>query len=121
MKLPWKEGMKEQLLNNKPTDQVRRNGQKRRLSKDEKLRKCHDAALSEMKKLGIIAVVPFEETTCNEIVHYLSHHPVVKESILKTETRPVWSMDCCLMILYTLGPLLTLDLWISCYDLGDGE
>ena len=90
VKLPWKEGMKEQLLDNRPMAKVRLNSFQKRLSRDENLGESYDAALSEMESLDIIAEVPVEETSVDKTVYYLPHHPVLKEISLTTKVRPVF-------------------------------
>lgn len=67
--------------NNHPIAQVRRNGLKRKLSKDERLGKSYDATLSEIKRLGIIAEISLEEATCNKTMYYQPHYRLWKKLV----------------------------------------
>ncbi|XP_071961249.1 uncharacterized protein [Antedon mediterranea] len=87
VKLPWKEGMKECLQNNREIAKVRLNSLSRRLAKDKELGEKYEASISEMERLGIIAEA---DTTDSGIVYYLPHHPVVKDASFTTKVRVVF-------------------------------
>ena len=88
--LPWKEGGREQLLDNKPAAEGRLAGLSRRLARDPELADRYSAALSEMEQSGVIEEVPCEELESQHPTFYLPHHPVVKESSTSTKVRPVF-------------------------------
>ncbi|XP_064653106.1 uncharacterized protein LOC135503461 [Lineus longissimus] len=92
VRLPWKEGAKPSLLNNRNLAEGRLQSLNCKLSKNPVLRGRYDEALVELETLGIVQEVPQTEIVPNDErpVFYLPHFPVIKESKLTTKIRPVF-------------------------------
>ena len=87
--LPWKEGMREQLWDNRASATKRLSVLSARLEQNQSLRDSYDAVFREMLSDNIIEDVPDEELL-SESVFYMPHHPVVKEASTSTKVRPVF-------------------------------
>lgn len=110
MKLPWKEGEYE-IPNNKELAEQRLSSLMKRLDKQPDVLAEYDRIMKE--QLGSNIIEPVDEKEQKE-VHYLPHHPVVRESAETTKVRIVYdasakarkgdkSLNDCLHI----GPLMT--------------
>ena len=89
--LPWKEGGKERIVENKGLAMKRLNSLTARLDKDPELSDRYHGVIDEMWKEGIIEEVENDvHTDSTNPVYYLPHHPVVKEASVSTKIRPVF-------------------------------
>ncbi len=88
--LPWKDGMKTQLMSNQKGAFAQLNGLNRKLDKDPSLREGYNSALRDMEDSEVIEEVG-EFVEESRPVFYLPHRPVVKESSSSTKIRPVFN------------------------------
>lgn len=88
--LPWKEGHRQNLMNNETQARKRAVNLVKRLDKDPALQTAYNSVLEEMEDNGIIHEVPREEIHSAETVFYLPHRPVIRENSLTTKIRPVF-------------------------------
>ena len=90
--LPWKEGGKDRVRENKASAGKRFESLKNRLAKTPELEKKYHAVFADMWEQGIIEEVPDHELAQSEskAVFYLPHRPVVKETSASTKIRPVF-------------------------------
>ena len=113
VKLPWKEGEFD-IPNNKEYAEQRLKTLMKRLEKNPEVLKEYDLIMKEQLANNIME--PVEETEKKE-VHYLPHHPVVRESAETTKVRIVYdasakarkgdkSLNECLHTGPSLTPLL---------------
>ena len=113
VKLPWKEGDYD-IPNNKEYAEQRLKTLMKRLEKNPEVLKEYDLIMKEQLANNIME--PVEETEKKE-VHYLPHHPVVRESAETTKVRIVYdasakarkgdkSLNECLHTGPSLAPLL---------------
>lgn len=87
--LPWKEGMKEKLTDNKRNALFRLKSLTKKLDKDPVLKDSYNKALEEMEATGVIKEIPADHPV-NSTVFYLPHRPVIKPESLTTKIRPVF-------------------------------
>ena len=86
--LPWKLGLSSsRLLNNEKLAQARLASLSRKMPKELELKCRYDKALRELELNGIIQEIDPEELIVPYPIHYLPHHPAVRES---SETTKVW-------------------------------
>ena len=91
MSLPWKsEEERSKLLNNEKMARSRLDQLTHRLNSDPQLKNKYHGMFSEMHNEGILEEVPESEICCSHSMFYLPHQPVVKESSLTTNVRPVF-------------------------------
>ena len=113
VKLPWKEGEYE-IPNNKELAEQRLSSLMKRLDKQPDVLAEYDRIMKEQLASNIIE--PVDEKEKKE-VHYLPHHPVVRESAETTKVRIVYdasakakkddkSLNDCLHIGPSMTPLL---------------
>lgn len=88
--LPWKEGKKNSLTNNKEIASLRLRSLSKRLERDPKLKSLYNKALEEMESNGVIHEVPENEVSTSNAVFYMPHRPVVKLDSATTKIRPVF-------------------------------
>ena len=90
--LPWKEGGRDKVMHNKYSATKRFESLKTRLAKTPELEGKYHAVFAEMWANGIIEEVPENElaTSDSNVVFYLPHRPVVKETSATTKIRPVF-------------------------------
>ena len=87
--LPWKKGMKTQLLSNEKAARIRLGSLCRKLERDLSLQEGYNAALNDMEAASVIEEVAMDSEPVGP-VFYLPHRPVVRESSTSTRIRPVF-------------------------------
>ena len=87
--LPWKEGGRDRMVDNKGLAMKRLDNLTTRLNKDEEMAQTYHDVIQEMWVEGIIEEV-VDESHSGSPVYYLPHHPVVKEASVSTKVRPVF-------------------------------
>ena len=65
----------------------------KRLDKNPTLKTRYNAALTEMEEMGFVVEVK-ERSDSRDKVHYLPHHPHVRETSSTTKIRPVFNASC---------------------------
>ena len=89
--LPWTDGGKERLQQNKASAIKRLHALNTRLKSDTDLKEKYHSYFQQMEEEGIIEEVPEDEVDNPKgPCFYLPHHPVVKESSTTTKVRPVF-------------------------------
>ena len=91
--LPWRENSQE-LPVNFDVCQKRLHGLHQRLLQDPELLEAYDCVIQEQLKAGVIERVPNEVTILPERVHYLPHHPVVRQDKSTSRVRVVYDASC---------------------------
>ena len=88
--LPWKADGAEKLQENRSAAEARLVGLSRRLARDPELGAAYSEALKDMEQAGVVEEVPSHEVDGPHPRFYLPHRPVVKESSVSTQVRPVF-------------------------------
>ena len=84
MSLPWKDD-NVNLENNIEAARARLASLERRFQHDTELKQRYDDVLSELENQDIVEEVPVDEIDSDKnLVFYLPHHPVVRESRVST-------------------------------------
>ena len=88
--LPWKQGLRDKLLNIEKLALSRLSHLSKKLGRDPVLESRYNSAIMDMWDNGIIEEVPREESVGCGPVFYMPHRPVIRESSVSTKVRPVF-------------------------------
>ena len=87
VQLPWKSD-RVNLQTNRSLCERRLNAQLKRLKKEPEVLKKYDDVIKDQIKQGIIEKVP--DLPTGERIHFLPHHPVIRENAESTKVRVVY-------------------------------
>ena len=87
VQLPWKSD-RVNLQTNRSLCERRLNSQLKRLKKEPEILKKYDDVIKDQIKQGIIEEVP--DLPTGERIHFLPHHPVIRENAESTKVRVVY-------------------------------